>query len=179
LSEVEEGLPIPLSKRAYFQARLRNRLYHLIIEKFVAAEKINGLTRAELARRIERRPEVITRLLGSPGNWTLETVSDLLLGISAEELMLECRSLLNRSPRNFSAPEWLEGATKSASVSGENSKSHYTSALEATTIATSNKLLQGDLGGRKKEDSRVATADTTLRHRSASAAAEQYDVNRR
>src|SRR5947209_2537173 len=41
-------------------------------------------------------PEVITRLLGAPGNWTLETISDLLLGIAGEELEPTSSSLLNR-----------------------------------------------------------------------------------
>ena len=37
-----------------------------------------------MARRIHKRPEQITRLLGAPGNWTLDTVSDLLLGMGFE-----------------------------------------------------------------------------------------------
>ncbi len=106
LSEIESGLPIPKSKRAYFQARLQHRLYDFVVTKFQEKAKAEGLTKAELARRIGRRPESITRLLCSPGNWRLETVSDLLLGIAAEELDMASTSLLNRAPRNFNRPDW-------------------------------------------------------------------------
>jgi hypothetical protein len=103
LYEVGAKLPIPLEKRAYFHARLRNRIYSFVLKKFTEKEKSEGLTKAELARRIGRKPEIITRLLGAPGNWTLETISDLLLGIAGEELDMTSSSLLNRIPRNMDA----------------------------------------------------------------------------
>ena len=40
-----------------------------------------GITRAQLARRSGKRPEQVTRMLGSPGNWTLETLTGLLLAM--------------------------------------------------------------------------------------------------
>ena len=67
----------------------------------------NGLSQADLARRIGKRPEVINRLLGSPGNWRIDTISDLLVGIGAEELEPHSVSLLYRAPRNRVFPEWL------------------------------------------------------------------------
>jgi hypothetical protein len=84
LTEILEGEVIPLGKLAYFRERLRNRLHQLVIREFVRQEDINRLTRAELARRIGRAPEQITRWLGAPGNWTLDTVSDLMLGMGTE-----------------------------------------------------------------------------------------------
>lgn len=72
--------------RAYFQARLKNRLYNLVLTKFRQKADAGLLTKAQLARRMGRQPEVISRLLGAPGNWTLDIVSDLLLAISGEEL---------------------------------------------------------------------------------------------
>lgn len=77
--------PARLSRKqiAYHRARLRNRLHQLVLQHFRELEA-NGLTRAELARRLYKRPEVITRLLAPPGNWTLDTLSDLLLGMGGE-----------------------------------------------------------------------------------------------
>lgn len=74
-----------LSKKAlgYFRARLKNRLHQLILGEYLKLEA-NGLTRAKLARRVCKRPEQITRLLGAPGNWELDTVSDLLLAMGYE-----------------------------------------------------------------------------------------------
>ena len=41
-----------------------------------------GFSRADLARKLRARPSQITRWLSSPGNWTLDTISDLLLAMS-------------------------------------------------------------------------------------------------
>ena len=76
---------IPYGHLAYLQERTRNQLFQFILKKFIEAEA-RGLTKAKLARRMHRSPEVITRLLGSPGNWTISTISDLLAGIADEEL---------------------------------------------------------------------------------------------
>jgi hypothetical protein len=84
--------------RAYFRARLKNRLYDLVLTKFAAQ---SGLTRAILARRMGKKPEVVSRLLGAPGNWTLDTVSDLLLAIAGEELDATSTNPQSRPPRNY------------------------------------------------------------------------------
>jgi hypothetical protein len=79
LTEIVEGKPIPVDKLAYFRRRLRLQLHELVLRTFDQQET---LTKAELARRIGRAPEVVNRLLGGPGNWTLDTVSDLLIGMA-------------------------------------------------------------------------------------------------
>jgi DNA-binding phage protein len=75
-----------LSKKAlgYFRARLKNRLHQLVLTEFLQLEANKAFNRADLARRIGKRPEQITRLLGAPGNWELDTVSDLLLAMGYE-----------------------------------------------------------------------------------------------
>lgn len=84
LSEILEGEKIPLGKLAYFRERLRNRLYDLVINEFLKQEKTKNLTRADVARRIGRRREQVTRWFGAPGNWTIDTVSDLMLAMGTE-----------------------------------------------------------------------------------------------
>jgi hypothetical protein len=80
---LEKGT-IPVGKIAYFRERLRNRLHEVVFLEFLRQQDAYGLTKAELARRIGKPPERITRLLAAPGNWTLDTVSDLLLGMASE-----------------------------------------------------------------------------------------------
>lgn len=101
-SEIESGEVISAATRAYFQSRLRNRLYTLVISNFRMAEG-KGMTRAKLARRMGKRPEIVTRLLSAPGNWTLDTVSDLLLAASGEELDATSSSPFTSPPRNYDA----------------------------------------------------------------------------
>lgn len=107
LSEIESGQPIPVGKLAYLCERTRLRLYDFIVSKFLEQSRDNQLTQAELARRVRKSPEVINRLLGAPGNWTIDTITELLVGISAEELEPDSVSLLNQSARNQTFPEWL------------------------------------------------------------------------
>jgi hypothetical protein len=75
---------IPLGKLAFFRERFRHELHQLVLRKFLALQDARGFTKRDLARRIGRKPEQVTRWLGAPGNLTLDTVSDLLLGMAAE-----------------------------------------------------------------------------------------------
>jgi len=95
-----DGPPIPEAKRVYFQERFRGRFFEFLIERFLLAQS-HGLTKAKLARRIGKPPEVINRWLGAPSNLTLDTVSDLMLGISAEEPEMAGSPLLDRLPVNY------------------------------------------------------------------------------
>lgn len=101
LSEVLNGDQISLGTLSYFRERFRDRLYDLVMEEFLKQDAETGLTRAEVARRIGRRPEQITRWFGAPGNWTLETVSDLLLAISKSEPDVNLLPLEGRPIRNY------------------------------------------------------------------------------
>jgi hypothetical protein len=95
------GPEIPMPTRAYFQQRLRNRIFKFVLDKFTAAHQ-KGLTQALLARRIGRSPEVINRWLGMPSNLTVDSVSDLLLGISGEEIHPTSVSPLQQAASNYS-----------------------------------------------------------------------------
>ena len=101
LAAGHDGPAIPPAKRAYFQERLRGRIFDFILGQFLAEEE-NGLTQAKLARRIGKTADVISRWLGAPSNMTIDTISDLLLGIGPEELELSSSPLLHRSPVNYS-----------------------------------------------------------------------------
>jgi hypothetical protein len=95
-----DGPPIPESKRVYLQERFRGRLFDFIIMRFLE-EQLNGLTKAKLARRIEKSPEVISRWLGAPSNLTADSICDLLLGISGEEPELAGSKLVGRKRKNY------------------------------------------------------------------------------
>ncbi len=87
LSEILSGERIPEQKLGYFRARLSNRMHDLILSTFLELEKRNEISRADIARRLNREPAQISRWLGAPGNWTLDTVSDLLLSMGHEPMV--------------------------------------------------------------------------------------------
>ena len=78
LSEPTGSTKIPLGTLGYVCARNRQRAYDLVIREF----KKSGLTQAQLAKRLGKAAEVISRLLSRPRNWELDTFSELLFAIS-------------------------------------------------------------------------------------------------
>lgn len=99
----------PLSEYAlgYLSERVRNSFYDYVLRRFHEAADQEGLTKAKLARRLGLKPARVTRLLGSPGNWTLDTASELLVGICREELQPKSASYLDRSARNLRPMELI------------------------------------------------------------------------
>jgi transcriptional regulator with XRE-family HTH domain len=106
LSEIVSGQVIPEGKLAYFQERFRNRLYDLVVGEFIRQQKDNGLTQSQLAERIGKDPSRVNKWFRSPGNWTVDTISDLLLGICASELEISLSPLVEK-PRNDLGPVWI------------------------------------------------------------------------
>lgn len=72
---------VPESTLAYFRTRNRHRMYSLVIGEF----KRSGISQADLARRLGKGTDIVCRWLRSPGNWTLDTLSDLLFATTGAE----------------------------------------------------------------------------------------------
>jgi transcriptional regulator with XRE-family HTH domain len=107
--------PISESSLVYLQERVRGRFFDFLIGRFEEARE-RGLNQAKLARRIRKSPEVISRWLGAPSNLTLDSITDLLAGIAAEEPEFLSSSLLNRSPVNYSHLDETASAEDSLST---------------------------------------------------------------
>jgi len=84
LSDVLSGGRIPGGKLAYFQTRLAGNVNQAMLKLFGRLERQGNFTRRELAQRICRKPEQITRWFSYPGNLTLGTVSDIFVGMGYE-----------------------------------------------------------------------------------------------
>jgi hypothetical protein len=111
LRDLDKLRPATLS---FFQGRTRNRLHSLVLRKFRKAQA-EGLTKAALARRMRRRPEVVHRMLANPGNWRVDTLSDFLIAICGEEIEDESISPLERAPRNRLPGDSADGSRADSS----------------------------------------------------------------
>lgn len=111
-SEIEDlDATIPEAKLEYLSEKFRNDLYDFILRKFLEQREKRGLSQAQLARRLCYDPGRLNRLLGAPGNWTLGTVSDLLVGIAGESLDFHSTEVRGNSLRNLSVHDLLPTAS--------------------------------------------------------------------
>lgn len=103
LSNPVDGQKIPPGTLGYFQARNKYNAYNLVMDEFMGS----GITQAELARRLGKGTDVVCRWLSGPGNWTLDTMSDLLFAISGAAPVYDADYPLSRPKRNQIGPGWL------------------------------------------------------------------------
>lgn len=73
-----------ISRRAiaYASESARQDLYDLVVRNCVES----GVNKATLAKRLNKDPGQMSRLLGAPGNWTIDTVAELLFAIDGRLL---------------------------------------------------------------------------------------------
>ena len=131
LSKPKNGERILPETLAYMSARAKRRAYDLVIKTF----KKSGLSKAELARRLGKGNDRVSRMLGGPGNWTIATVSDLLFAINSSEPQWDVSFPLERARRNDTRPGWLESSLVSQAFSGA---ANTISTISLSDLNTSN-----------------------------------------
>jgi hypothetical protein len=102
---------IGLGDLVYYRERNRNKVYAVVVSLFSKLVETSNLTKRELAFRLNKEPAQITRWLSGPSNWTLDTVSDLLLAMGAE---LDHRVSLtaNKNASTHVHPLWRDQSAK-------------------------------------------------------------------
>lgn len=83
--------PLEPQHLGYLRARAQNKAHECVLEVFEGEAKERGITKAYIARRLKKRPEVVGRCLTAPGNWTLDTLAELL-GSMGYEIEFRARS---------------------------------------------------------------------------------------
>jgi transcriptional regulator with XRE-family HTH domain len=84
LSEILEWKPVPEDTLVYFRERLRHRLHSVILEAFTKRAQERNLTQKDLAARIEKSRVQINRWLSTASNLTLDSISDLMVGLGMD-----------------------------------------------------------------------------------------------
>jgi hypothetical protein len=98
----------------YLQTRNRMRVFTVVHSEFAKS----GITKTALAKRMGKGADRVCHLLGAPGNWTLDTASDVLFAISGAVLEYQLTYPLAEPPRNLNRPEWLQAGTGSLATTG-------------------------------------------------------------
>jgi transcriptional regulator with XRE-family HTH domain len=96
--------PIPDGTLGYIRARGKRRLFTVLLEEFGKA----GITKAQLARRLNMDKSLLSRYLGTPANWEFETLCDLFYAISGTILRPELAYPIETSrPSSAAAPRLI------------------------------------------------------------------------
>ncbi|AGB73743.1 hypothetical protein RHSP_79501 [Rhizobium freirei PRF 81] len=69
----------------YVTQTARDDVFDMVANACVEA----GITRANIARRLGKDPAQVSRLLNTPGNWTIDTIAELLFAIDGSFLRAE------------------------------------------------------------------------------------------
>ena len=99
----DDGTPLSESDKAYFRAKTRRHVHGVVLEKFMQHSDDDKLSRSALAHRLNVNRAQITRWLSSPGNWTLDTLSDLLLAMSCQASVI-ADEIGNQQKGNYAHP---------------------------------------------------------------------------
>jgi hypothetical protein len=72
----------------FFRRHLHNAVYDFLIRTFRRLEDADRMTKGRLSTRIDREPASVTRWLSAPSNLTLNTISDLFVGMAVDPTTL-------------------------------------------------------------------------------------------
>ena len=84
MDDISATRPLSASDVAYHRQRQKNRMLEILASFFAEEARRTGVTKKQVADALGKDPAQITRWLSSPGNLTLDTISDLLLALGAE-----------------------------------------------------------------------------------------------
>lgn len=121
----------------YFRERQKNRVYEVVYLKYADEAQKAGLTKAHIAQFLGKKPEQITRWLAGPGNWTLDTLSDLLLAMDAEMEFKVSDPLSERRDGNYAHPVAEMAASHLVEAKPEGARAEPRKAVASTTTASS------------------------------------------
>lgn len=87
---------------AFYEGLAQNRAHSAVL-RVLAPLLQAGLSRTALAKKINRNPSQVTRWLGSPGNWTLQTLG-ILLGALGYVPIITVQPINERVATNYQHP---------------------------------------------------------------------------
>lgn len=103
LSKPTGNEKISLGTLSYFRTRNKGRVYNLVMEEFLKS----GISQTALGKRLDMDAGQLSRYLNSPGNWTIDTLSDFLFAIAGAEANYTSSYPLDLAQRNDTEPDWL------------------------------------------------------------------------
>lgn len=85
LAKPVEGAALSPRALGYVTENARAEVFDLVVRNCIES----GVSNALLAKRLGKNPSQISRLLGAPGNWTIDTIAKLLFAIDGRFLNVD------------------------------------------------------------------------------------------
>lgn len=134
--------PLTQNDIAYFQQRQRNRVFQEVLRHFANCAANEHITKKHLAEKLGKDPSQITRWFAGPTNWTLDTISDLLLAMDAE-MDFTIVPFTERQVSNYFHPVMSEATSfHPRSITYSGSSSSGSSSLTSASIAPMQVIVQ-------------------------------------
>lgn len=103
LSKPKDGEKVSSAVLTFFGQRLRNDLHQVVLEAF----RKSDISQTELATRLNKDKGQISRLLGAPGNWTIDTFATMLFAINGHMARIDTVAVESLPQSNAKEPSWL------------------------------------------------------------------------
>lgn len=103
LSEPVGDERVPEGTITYFETRNRFQAFNILQREFERSK----ITQATLARRLGKGTDQVSRVLGSPGNITMDTFSEYLFAINGSQPAYDVQFPLRGTVVNDRGPDWL------------------------------------------------------------------------
>lgn len=96
LAEPTNDERVSLKALGYVSEATRDAMYDLVVRKFMES----GISQVTLAKRLGKNPAQVCRTLGASGNWTIDTVAELLFAIDGSLLKISSHQPLRAKTAN-------------------------------------------------------------------------------
>lgn len=115
-------------------ARNKNKVHSFLLELFAESDT----SKSDLAKMLGKKPEQITRWLGSSGNLTLDTISQLVFALTGGKFIkIEVADDLSRGKSNHQTPDWIVKRNADQESIGSPLITFRTKPAKTTNIVTS------------------------------------------
>lgn len=140
LSKPTRGAKIHPFDLGLVRTRNKNKAHSLLLEMF----EESNLSKADLAKMLDKKPEQITRWLAGPGNLKLDTLSDLIFAMKGEFFVVQCKDELARGKSNRQSPSWLSPSIEEARWKQVSAAPDCSDATDALKVKYSMELSSKD-----------------------------------
>lgn len=115
LAEPQGTAQISQRSLGYVAEAARDAMFDVVVRACIES----GVSKATLAKRLKKDPAQVSRLLGAPGNWTIDTCAELLFAIDGSMLSVDRFWPMQEAKSNMRSPACFADYSSSSATWSE------------------------------------------------------------